>query len=147
MDRVIGERWRTGLRWALAAAYGPFGVLHVRQPDAFLPIMPPGIPAPRTVVVLTGLCEIAGAVGLLVSRTRRAAGIGLALYAVCVYPANVYHFVAHRHVPPLPDSAWYHVPRLLFQPVFVWWALYAGGLTDWPFRRRRPSPARRTPSG
>ena len=129
------DGWRTGLRWALAAIYGPFGVLHVRSPQAFLPIMPPGIPVPRAVVVATGLCEIAGAVGLLFPRTRKAAGIGLALYAVCVYPANVYHFVSQRHVPPIPDSLWYHVPRLLFQPVFVWWALFAGGVSDWPLRR------------
>ena len=122
-------------RYALAAVYAPFGLLHMRAAAAFLPIMPPGIPYPRTVVVLTGVCELAGAVGLLVPRTRRAAGVALALYAVCVFPANLYHALAHRHVPPLPDSWWYHGPRLLFQPVFVWWALFAGGVTDWPWRR------------
>jgi cytochrome b561 len=25
---------------------------------------------------------------------------------------------------------------VLAQPVIVWWALWAGGITDWPFRRR-----------
>ena len=123
------------LRYALAAVYGPFGVLHVLSSAAFLPIMPPGVPFPRTVVVLTGACEIAGALGLLIPRTRNAAGVALALYAACVFPANIYHALAHRHVPPLPDSWWYHGPRLLFQPVFVWWALFAGGVTDWPWRR------------
>jgi uncharacterized membrane protein len=132
-DRLEGAR--TVLRYVLAAIYAPFGVLHMRAPDAFLPIMPPQIPYPHAVVVLTGACEVAGAVGLLVPRTRKAAGVGLALYAACVYPANIYHALAHRHAPPLPDSWWYHGPRLAFQPVLIWWALFAGGVLDWPWRR------------
>ena len=31
-------------------------------------------------------------------------------------------------------NGWYHVPRLLFQPVIIWWALWAGTVVDWPFR-------------
>ena len=135
MNTRAVERIRTVLRYALAAVYGPFGVVHMLASRAFLPIMPPIIPFPRTVVVLTGVCELAGAVGLLVPRTRKAAGMALALYAICVYPANIYHALAHAHVPPLPDSWWYHGPRLLFQPVFVWWALFVGGVVSWPWRR------------
>ncbi len=115
-------------RLACAATYVPFGLLHVLAPDRFLPIMPPRIPYPRQVVVATGLAEILGGVGLLIPTTRKAAAIGLALYAVGVYPANLYHAFARRKVPPLPDSWWYHGPRLALQPVFVWWALYAGDL-------------------
>ena len=129
------ERTRTVLRYALAVVYGPFGAVHMLASRAFLPIMPPAVPFPQTVVVLTGVCELAGAIGLLIPRTRKAAGVALALYAVCVYPANIYHALAHRHVPPLPDGWWYHGPRLLFQPVFVWWALFAGGVASWPWRR------------
>ncbi len=135
MTPVSKPLTRMLLRYGLFAVYAPFGVLHVWAADAFLPIMPPFIPHPRTVVIFTGLCEIAGAVGLLVPPTRKAAGVGLALYAVAVLPANVYHALAHRHVPPLPDSWWYHAPRLLFQPVFVWWALFAGNVISWPARR------------
>ena len=125
---------RRGLRWLLAALYTPFGVLHVTRPDAFLPIMPPVIPYPREVVIATGVAEILGGLGLIYPRTRKAAAIGLALYAVGVYPANLYHALGRVHVPPLPDSWWYHGPRLAFQPVFVLWALYAGGMLG---RRRR----------
>jgi uncharacterized membrane protein len=142
MSPAALARTRTALRVLLAAAYGPFGVLHMRAPAAFLPIMPPFVPYPGTVVTLTGACELAGAVGLLVPLTRKAAAVALALYAVCVYPANIYHAVAHRHVPPLPDSWWYHGPRLALQPVFVWWALFAGGVISWPWRpgkRRKAS--------
>jgi len=31
----------------------------------------------------------------------------------------------------------YHAPRLLFQPVLIWAALYASEVAGWPFARRR----------
>lgn len=122
------ERLRTGLRWASTCVFVPFGLLHVTRPDAFLPIMPPLIPFPRAVVIATGIAEILGGVGLMIPPLRKAAGVGLALYAIGVYPANVYQAFWHKHVPPLPDSWWYHGPRLAAQPLFVWWALFAGGV-------------------
>jgi uncharacterized membrane protein len=57
----------------------------------------------------------------------------LALYAICVFPANIKHAIEAIHVPPVPDSWWYHGSRLALQPVLVWWALYCSGLIDWPF--------------
>ncbi|MGU3385511.1 DoxX family protein [Methylobacterium sp. D53M] len=133
------ETWRRRLRYALAAIYGFIGVVHLVATDAMLPLMPDWVPQPRLVILATGLCEIAGAVGLLTGRVRRAAALGLALYAVCVYPANLKHAFEHVHVEGIPDSWWYHGPRLAFQPVFVWAALWAGGLIDWPFGGRRRS--------
>jgi uncharacterized membrane protein len=122
-------------RLLIASIYGPFGVLHIVGSGGFLPIMPPLIPFPREIVVFTGLCEIAGAVGLLIPRTRRLAGIMLALYALCVWPANIYHAISGVSVPPLPGSWWYHGPRLLLQPMLAWAPLWAAGVVDWPFRR------------
>ena len=86
-------------------------------------------------ILLTGLCELAGAAMLLTARWRRFAGIMLALYALCVWPANIKHAVLHIALPPIPDSWWYHGPRLAFQPVLIWWALYCSGAIDWPWRR------------
>lgn len=128
------ERRRAILRLLMAAIYIAFGILHLRDADAFLPIMPPIIPYPREVILFTGACEIFGGIGLLTARLRWLSGLMLAIYAVCVWPANIYQALAHAHVPPLPDSWWYHGPRLAFQPVFVWWALFAGGVINWPAR-------------
>ncbi|MDP4022900.1 DoxX family protein [Methylobacterium sp. NEAU 140] len=124
------------MRYGLAALYAVIGVVHLVATDTMLPLMPDWVPEPRLVILATGLCEIAGAIGLLTRSFRRAAAVGLALYAVCVYPANLKHALEHVHIAGIPDSWWYHGPRLAFQPVFVWAALWAGGLIDWPFRRR-----------
>lgn len=126
---------RAGMRFALIVLYGTIGVVHLAASDRFLAIMPEWVPQPRGVVIATGLCELAGVVGLLLPRWRRLTGIMLALYAVCVFPANIRHAFEGISVPGLPDSWWYHAPRLGFQPVLVWWALYATHVVDWPFGR------------
>jgi uncharacterized membrane protein len=129
---------RGRMRWGMALLYLGFGVAHLALWRRFIPIMPPLIPYPEQVVLFTGVCEIVGALGMLLPATRRWAGIALAAYAVCVFPANLYHAFAHVDVPGLPSSWSYHGPRLLLQPVFVWWALFAGGAINWPFDDPRP---------
>ena len=133
---------RGRMRWAMAIGYVGFGFFHLVASDRFLPILPPLVPFPIAVILFTGVCEIVGGLGLLVPATRRWAGGALAVYAVCVFPANLYHAYGHVVVPGLPDGWWYHGPRLLAQPVFVWWALYAGEVIDWPFSPHRPAFAR-----
>ena len=102
--------------------------------------MPDWVPAPDTVVLLTGIAELAGAAGLaqpFSPRLRRAAAIGLALYALCVWPANANHMMVDL---ARPDGGWgiaYHLPRMLAQPLIIWLALWAGEATDWPFARRK----------
>jgi len=126
-------------RWArlvLAGAYAIAGVAHLARPAGFVAITPAWVPLPEAVVALTGVAELAGAVGLLVPQTRRAAGIGLALYALCVWPANINHAVNHIALGGVQLGWTYHAPRLALQPIIIWWALWASGATDWPFRRR-----------
>jgi uncharacterized membrane protein len=128
------------MRWTLVALYGVAGVAHFTQTDRFLLIVPSWVPEPRLVIQVTGACEIAGAVALLIPKLRPAAGLMLALYALCVLPANIKHAVEGTSVPGLPDTWWYHGPRLTLQPVLIWIALYSSHVVDWPFRART-SPA------
>lgn len=129
---------RTALRWLLALFYGAAGVIHLVNPAPFLTIMPPWVPAPELVVLLTGVAEIVGAVGLLQPWSlplRRAAGWGLAAYAVCVWPANFQHLLNDLARADGGLGLGYHVPRLAIQPVLIWLALWVSAATDWPWRR------------
>ena len=130
----IGARWTA--RGPLVMVYVFAGVTHLRSPEFFLPIVPGWVPQPEFVVLVTGVCEIAGSAALLTCSFRKFAGIMLALYAVCVYPANIKHALEDVAVGGAHLSWWYHGPRLALQPVFVWWALYAGAVIDWPFKWR-----------
>ena len=137
------QSWpRAALRWLLAAVYLFAGIAHLRSPHGFLAITPHWVPDAPLVVALTGVAEIAGALALaLIPRLRKAAGIGLALYAVCVFPANVNHAFGQIALGSGPPLGWgYHAPRFLLQPVLVWLALWVGSVTDWPFARQ-PRPA------
>lgn len=125
------------VRWLLALFYLVAGVAHLRSPGGFLAITPGWVPYPEGVVALTGIAEILGAIGLMVPRLRYAAAIGLAAYAVCVYPANINHAVNDIAIGGTSLSWWYHGPRLLLQPLFVWLALWAGHVIDWPLTTRR----------
>lgn len=130
-------RGRAIARWVLAAAYALAGIAHLTRPAGFLAITPDWVPEPAAVIALTGIAELAGAAGLMIPPLRRAAGIGLALYALCVWPANINHALNDIPLGGEHLSWWYHGPRLALQPVIIWWALWAGGVTDWPFRKRR----------
>ena len=143
MDQFALPKAQTLTRWLLAYIYIPFGVFHILGPASFLPIVPPWVPAPLTMVVFTGVCEVAGVIGLLLPFSRKLAGVMLALYALCVWPANAYQAFAHIHVPPLPDSWWYHGPRLAFQLVMIWAPLFGGAVTGWPFAERARARTRR----
>jgi uncharacterized membrane protein len=135
MTAQVPDRWI--LRTVLALVYAYVGFRHVQSPEFFLPIVPVWVPEPRLVVLATGVCEIAGAIALMTGRLRYAAGVMLALYAVCVYPANIKHALDSVTVGGTKLGWGYHGPRLAFQPVFVWWALFAGGVINWPFGRRQ----------
>ena len=126
---------RFWLRVPLAALYLAAGIFHVFAPHGFVAITPSWVPHPEQVIFLIGLFELAASVALFIPRLRWWAGVALAAYALAVWPANFKHAFEHIVIPPIPDSWWYHGPRLALQPALIWWALYAGEVIDWPWRR------------
>lgn len=131
------EKSRSAMRSLMAAFYIIAGIGHLTYADTFVRIVPDWVPFAREVILMTGLCELAGAVALLTTRLRAAAGIMLALYALCVWPANIKHAVEGIAMPLIPDTWWYHGPRLALQPVLIWWTLFCSGVIDWPWSRAR----------
>jgi len=115
--------WPARMRLAMAAALLFAGSDHLLTPERYLPMMPGFLPYPLELVLFTGLCELAGAIGLVLPRWRRWAAMALALYFVCVFPANI-----KNALDGLPSAQWYYWLRLPFQPLIMLWALYAGEL-------------------
>jgi uncharacterized membrane protein len=125
-------------RWLLAAFYALAGIIHLIRPEPFLTIMPAWVPAPEAVVLWTGIAELLGSIGLIQPFSpslRRAAGWGLAAYALCVWPANINHFIIDMARPDGGLGLAYHVPRMIAQPVIIWLALWVGECL--PLRRSR----------
>ena len=132
-------RARSTLRLLLGVAYLVAGYFHWVAPGPFVSVTPDWVPAKELVVLATGIAESLGAIALLQpwsGALRRAGGIGLALYAVCVFPANIHHFALDMARADGGLGLAYHIPRMALQPVLVWLALWTGGVTNWPFARR-----------
>jgi uncharacterized membrane protein len=96
-------------------------------------IMPPYVPYPRTMVLISGVFELLGGIGVLIPVTRRAAGIGLFVLTIAVTPANVYMM---QHAEQFNWPLWVHVSRLVFQVFFLWLILW----TTWNSVPRVPKP-------
>jgi len=92
------------------------GVAHFSLTDVEMRIVPPAIPWPRAAVLISGVFELLGAVGILIPATRRAAGIGLFLLTIAVTPANIY-MLQHAELFNVPR--WALIVRLPFQALLL----------------------------
>ena len=111
---------KTSLRYLLSLLVITTGILHFVAPDKLVKIVPDWLPAPRTLVYVSGVCEIAGGVGLLIERTRTLAAWGLVALFAAVFPANV-NMAVHKIYT---DNPWILWGRLPFQAVLVAWAYW-----------------------
>ena len=115
--------WRdVGLRvarWAFAAFFIGAGVLHFLKPAFYLQIMPPYLPYPRELVLISGGFEILGGVGLLIPRLSRLAAWGIIAMLVVFMMPHVY-MVQHPERFPIPTPLlWIRIP---LQGLLIWWA-------------------------
>lgn len=104
------------VRSVFALAFIGMGVAHFRPGPArtMAAIIPPAMRGtdPRTparLVAFTGVCELAGGVGLIVPSTRRAAAVALMAFLGAVFPANAY---AAKHPDRFGSLAIPFWPRL-----------------------------------
>ncbi|MEH0820916.1 MULTISPECIES: DoxX family protein [unclassified Micromonospora] len=122
--------------WAASAAHAMAVMLVVTATAHFVPpsvtvmpnhadlvrMVPPVVPFAGAMVYLTGVLELLGAVGLVLTATRWAAGISLAALYVLLLPANVY--AAVNDVPfngGEPTPLWLRIPQqVLYIAIAVW---------------------------
>ncbi len=112
--------WRDGLAVMLlftaSAHFTP-------MKEDLIRITPRWVPRPRAMVFFTGLCEIAGAIGLVIPATRRAAGIALILFFIAVLPANIHAAGAGITLRGRPATPlWLRIPMQILFIVLAWWS-------------------------
>ncbi|WP_031090568.1 hypothetical protein, partial [Streptomyces sp. NRRL WC-3549] len=119
-----------------AAHFAPSDTGVMPGHDDLTAMVPPFVPFPGAVVHVTGVLELLGAAGLVLTSTRPAAGLGLAVLFVLLLPANVH--AAVEGIPLGDDPAvplWFRVPeQLLYIGLALWTATAAGAAG---LRRRR----------
>lgn len=107
-------------RRLLGAFFISAGINHFAIPRAYERIVPPSLqPRAREVVQVSGVAELLGGIGVLLTRTRRPAGLGLIALLAAVFPANLYMAREPEHFARIPRWALYL--RLPLQPLMMWW--------------------------
>ena len=109
----MAARYGAAVFWIVA------GTLHFVIPRSYQAIVPPRIARwKREVVVVSGLAEIAGGLGVLSDRTRRGARWWLLATLAAVYPANIHMAVNAKDFARIPPAALW--ARLPVQFLFGW---------------------------
>ena len=99
------------------------GANHFLNPEFYVRIMPPYLPAHLEMVYLSGFFEILGGIAVLVPRVRELAGWGLVALLLAVFPANLYMALNTGLFPTVPAYLLY--ARLPLQILFIAWAYWA----------------------
>jgi uncharacterized membrane protein len=113
-----------GVTWSrlfLAMFFAFAGLMHFVKPEPYEAIVPTWLPNARLLVLLSGIFEILGGLGVLHPATRRLAGWGLIALLIAVFPANVQmlHLGYVNHSPTLWKAAlWLRLP---LQLPLLWW--------------------------
>jgi uncharacterized membrane protein len=118
-----------GISWAivlLSLFFIAAGVLHFVMLGKYEGIVPFWIPDHPFMVKLSGVSEILGGIGLLGSRTRIAAGWGLIILLIAIFPANV-EMLRQAYAAPESSLLWRIALwiRLPLQGVLIWWVGWA----------------------
>lgn len=121
VPRAASGRTASTSRWLLAAIFIGSGTLHLLRPGMFVSMVPPWLPAPALLVLVSGVFEVMGGVGILVPRTRVAAGWGLIALLVAVLPANVHMLVEARTTGASLLWQLALLLRVPLQLVLIWW--------------------------
>lgn len=102
------------------------GLLHFINPYLYIDIMPGYIPYKRKLVFLSGIFEIIGGVGILISTTHTYAAWGLILLLFAVFPANFDMVCKSYKKRGLKLATWLLIARLPLQFILMFWVYWAG---------------------
>ena len=100
------------------------GIMHFVATGTEASIVPPWMPWPVAAVLISGVFELLGAVGILYPPTRKAAGIGLFLLTIAVTPAHVYMLQRPELFPVPLWALWLRLPVQLGLLWLIWWSTW-----------------------
>jgi uncharacterized membrane protein len=117
-------------RAILSAVFIGIGITHFTATDRFVENMPPYLPLPRESVLVSGVFEIAGGIGLWApwQKLRRFTAYCIIALLVSVYVVNIDMAIygsPMRSGTVVPGGSLLLWLRLPFQFVMMWMALYA----------------------
>ncbi len=105
----------------IAAFFFIGGVAHFVFTDVFVRIMPNYLGYQKELVLISGVFELLGAIGILFPSTRLLAGYGLIVLIIAVFPANINMAIHPQDYKSIPELLlWLRLPLQFFFVWFVW---------------------------
>lgn len=126
---------KTGFCWLLAAFFLLAGIfLHFLEAESAAQIVPPFLPFPVLIVLITGVMEVLFAIGLVWPKWRRYTGMVLSLYLLAVLPANIYMAIESMPLFGKELSAFQLWFRVFLQFPLIALVLWATGFWEKPLK-------------
>ena len=118
------NKWAAAVRAGLAVMFCFTAIAHFNAMRGdMVRMVPPWVPFSDFMVTFTGVCEIFGAVGLLLPRARRIAAVALIVFLIAVLPANIHAAINDMTICGKPVTPL--LPRIALQILFIaliWWS-------------------------
>jgi uncharacterized membrane protein len=115
---------KSNARIATGLTFIFIGATHFLMPEKYLEMMPPFIPAPLTIIYISGFFEILGGVGLILPWTKLTAAFGLIALLLAVFPANIYVAINNVQLGGFMSEPFYQWLRLPLQFVLIGWVWF-----------------------
>ena len=119
-----GATWIGALRYAMSAMliFTAVSHFHPRTRPDLIRMVPPFLPLPGVLVTLTGILELAGALGLLIPPLIAPAALALSGLLIAMFPANIYAAVNNLAIGGRPATPLaIRLPLQLFWIGALWW--------------------------
>lgn len=106
--------------YVMAAIYIAAGLNHFRLPKIYQRMIPPALPSPKILNMVSGVAEVALGIALCFTLTSQWAAWGIIVLLLAIFPANVYMYTNKKIAPGIPK--WLLLLRLPLQIALIVWA-------------------------
>ncbi len=115
---------KSSSRWLMIMFYVLAGINHFISPNFYLPLIPPYLPSPIGINIVSGIVEVIFAILLIFKGTQKWAVHGIILMLIAFIPSHVYFIQINSCIEGgLCVASWIGWVRLLIiHPILIFWA-------------------------
>ncbi|PKP24929.1 MAG: hypothetical protein CVU03_10355 [Bacteroidetes bacterium HGW-Bacteroidetes-2] len=107
-------------QYLMAVIYILAGIHHFRKPKLYERIIPPYIPAHKSMVILSGIAEMVLGLMLLIPENQHIAAWGIILMLILFFTVHIYMLQEEKAALKLPK--WVLFLRIPLQILLIFWA-------------------------
>lgn len=127
MSLFTKKKVKLALRWLLILFYFVAGLNHFIHPEFYLPLIPPYLPEPELLNLISGVLEVVLAIGVSIPKFRKSSVVLIILMLIAFIPSHIYFIQegACMNEQSLCTHMWVAWVRLIvIHPIFILWAWF-----------------------